>query len=1248
MGYAQERVIGYDEPFKLFQRDQTRTFEKAPEVYKFLDYSTMGSVNKTTGKFDFTIPFYTYKDKFIELPIGINYSTSGVKMYEYLSTIGVDWSLVAGGSITRHVKGMPDDLGTNEGSSIYQSANAFTGRMYRFPLNSGIIPANYGMFAYTTINTEKYLAFSSQTSVFGHPIFNGSIRKLGTPYYMYHYPKRWWGQYGELAYATDYFDSVKWFFHEHKYNSNRGNNDFERDIFKVSFGDMDFSFMLQEKEVPLPEYTLDPFYSTNGSLSHRDRMQQLYTAVPLDEKGYTIQFFVEDIPLFRKWNKSHTSKSRIISETYNPDTGETYITTGPHSSNPHIALGINKFIITDKEGIKYHFNKYTIADSEYLHSYMDNNVVMGVHTEETGTRLGHKAVQWGLETSSTTEWKISLIVLPNQETISFNYNEVIYNHKTEVSRTHTGEYKGHRYNLMPMWHPLAENDHFVNKRATTYELTSIETPVSIIEFNYDSTDRVDVESGARTNLKEVLIKDKMTFGHPVKRSFTLDKEVITSQYASLNQHLRKRMFLKSVTDSRYEHSYTFDYTTPSLLGPKNEAKYQDLWGYAKHPGTTEHPSFPQFFVAPDNPTGHKIMYTQPANANHFVFEGNLRFIDEGTIKSGTLQRINFPTKGYLEIEYESNTYYDDLALIPNVEGPGLRVSRLNYFDNDNTKKRIKKYTYSIKSNPSQSSGVIMYRPSFAYISNDGYDNDIDMAAMEDIWYHPKDLSNIVSYNSSNGLFKRGVPFASGDNPLITTYDKQIVLKKLIKVSNYPLGPTRDYKGREVLYKEVEESVQSINDETNLINRSRQFNHYEDNRTLVQMSGGTSSEFQYIEPNVPLVPWTIVGNTAFNTWDVFSLSYGLLEIQGYDIYPFPDRDQFGTRGRFNGYIERVENYASDGSVASKSSYEYSLSPLENKTINSIQSAFTHSYVYNNDDSSQKYAIRELVPGSLTWKSNGQYIRNATPTIDEITCGVTFFTVNELEPLLKPLLVKETNIIDGITQIKELEYDDNYLLIKQIESMDSNNAMHKNHLTYAFEVPSENDNQFLIDNGQINRPVKSEYFKSGVLLSRQEFEYKRFGAGFNTQLHKVTSQKGTSQSYENLIIDKYDTFGNLLQFYPPQGLVTSQIWGYNNNYPIIKIEGVSYDEAIASLTTYQLDSIDSGNENGIVSAANGLRTSFPNANVEAYIYDPLVGIKLMIDKRGRKTFYRYDDFDRLEYILDHDQKVLKAFKYGYKDQ
>ena len=90
---------------KLFSQDVKEV--KSPSVESFQSVNYL-PVNEYTGRVDVNIPIFTISLDGLEIPISLSYNTGGVKPNSISSTIGLNWSLSAGGMIVREVKGIGD------------------------------------------------------------------------------------------------------------------------------------------------------------------------------------------------------------------------------------------------------------------------------------------------------------------------------------------------------------------------------------------------------------------------------------------------------------------------------------------------------------------------------------------------------------------------------------------------------------------------------------------------------------------------------------------------------------------------------------------------------------------------------------------------------------------------------------------------------------------------------------------------------------------------------------------------------------------------------------------------------------------------------------------------------------------------------------------------------------------------------------------------------------------------------------
>lgn len=100
--FGQRTVANFDQIKQV-------TESGASPIKASLSCSLDSPVNLLTGAASFDIPIYTINTGGYSLPISLHYETSGFKVSDMASEIGMGWSLNAGGCITRTIKGFLDE-----------------------------------------------------------------------------------------------------------------------------------------------------------------------------------------------------------------------------------------------------------------------------------------------------------------------------------------------------------------------------------------------------------------------------------------------------------------------------------------------------------------------------------------------------------------------------------------------------------------------------------------------------------------------------------------------------------------------------------------------------------------------------------------------------------------------------------------------------------------------------------------------------------------------------------------------------------------------------------------------------------------------------------------------------------------------------------------------------------------------------------------------------------------------------------
>lgn len=152
---------------------------------------------------------------------------------------------------------------------------------------------------------------------------------------------------------------------------------------------------------------------------------------------------------------------------------------------------------------------------------------------------------------------------------------------------------------------------------------------------------------------------------------------------------------------------------------------------------------------------------------------------------------------------------------------------------------------------------------------------------------------------------------------------------------------------------------------------------------------------------------------------------------------------------------------------------------------------------------------------------------------------------------------------------------------------------------------------------------------------ENEFSAYDGNTPTQYYDLSAIKETNKTGESYYPVKIHSRGknrnieSITEFGKP---VTSYIWGYNNLYPIAKLEGV---------TATQLNGVSRSD----MSHVSQLDELFPDALITRYDYKPQVGMTNCKEPNGLQHYYAYDIYGRLTSIAqENSSSITKKFEYN----
>ena len=316
---------------------------------------------------------------------------------------------------------------------------------------------------------------------------------------------------------------------------------------------------------------------------------------------------------------------------------------------------------------------------------------------------------------------------------------------------------------------------------------------------------------------------------------------------------------------------------------------------------------------------------------------------------------------------------------------------------------------------------------------------------------------------------------------------------------------------------------------------------------------------------------------------------------------------------------------------------------------------------------------------------------------------YFYFKELEfyaTLLKTVVDKKYfNNVAILTNFTEYKYDNKYFLPIQtttydvknnIEKINKNITSYKYPFNYELSIFHPLSKMKQRDSYQIDNPVEVQYWKQDKesnlkLIGGMRTEYN--DDLLPSKIYSINAKESTINAQTTIQKDLLTTITTpgisydkelTLDYYAKDYLHVNNIkttqklsnntsyfyWGYNKTYPILKLDNISeidIESIIESISILpqgynSLENLLLSIDNIATDATqkvrwntfnNNLRNALPNAMIETYTYAPLIGMTSKTDARGYTTYYEYDEFNRLKHVKDADGNILSKNDYNYKN-
>lgn len=260
------------------------------------------------------------------------------------------------------------------------------------------------------------------------------------------------------------------------------------------------------------------------------------------------------------------------------------------------------------------------------------------------------------------------------------------------------------------------------------------------------------------------------------------------------------------------------------------------------------------------------------------------------------------------------------------------------------------------------------------------------------------------------------------------------------------------------------------------------------------------------------------------------------------------------------------------------------------------------------------------------------------------------------------------LDNVTSKEEYVYNKLTLQLKERKVYNSMNDI----LHYKYYYPncfncviySEMTSRNLIGN-----PVEEQIFRNNYYIGGTFTTYKTYTKSGNQFIRpyqryfsEIKEKKSNGHTFDCIAPDKnffptvnisyedYDCFGNVI-YSIENGSKVFYLWSYNGLYPIARIENTALNNIETAVKSafggISIDTLSKSNSITLAQIENFRKhTSLSDALITTYTYRPLLGMLTSTDPNGVTTSYEYDSFGRLQYIKDHNSKVIEEYNYHYK--
>ena len=670
-----------------------------------------------------------------------------------------------------------------------------------------------------------------------------------------------------------------------------------------------------------------------------------------------------------------------------------------------------------------------------------------------------------------------------------------------------------------------------------------------------------------------------------------------------------------VVVQQYKFSYftnTFSWNPTS-----NFLNMRDLWGY--YNGASQNTDLILPTTIDYSPTTSSTPYT-------ISFGGaSNRNVNPQYVKEGVLSRIDFPTGGFTEFDYESNRYLDGTSKLVG----GLRVTKITSTAGAGALPMIKTYRYgsgeSGYGTPNYSLQQYQYNSTQLYYS----DCDIHGPALSyrARTYYSNSAYSLNAFDSSPMFYNNVTEYLGDANgtflgKTVYEFDNGIAIPdgvdQIVPNSGKSYKPSFGWSRGKLTMKSVYGITNNLISQTSI-----QYDLYK----------GVSGKIiglgvhQYIEGNNFCS--TTSGNICYNQ-------------NGEQVNPFTFFSKTYTQNT-GAYLESMVTEMENDTGSPNFITTHTAKVYHANTLQLKQTSVDRSNDPQQTVTVNTYPFELAATSSSTGNAQGIYMLNTKNILDTPVETFSYLqnTDGSGQRVTSGLI---STFRQNVTNVDQVVPDQIYILQTKL-------PVDKTSYT-AVSVNSSNDG--LVMNSNFKPRIKMNTYDSyGNLLDLSKTD--EFST---TYLYGYTHSLPVAAVKNALASEcRYENFEELA---PSAVIINSSSAKTGKQYYL-----GDYTTSFTPPNTksYKVDYwyLDTGSKwqfiskpysQGMVlqegSAIDDVRIYPQAAQMTSYVYDPLLGFTAVADGNGKMTFYEYDSFGRLKLIRDADLNIVKTYDYHYRKQ